>query len=308
MRSEQNVLHASIVVTLILAGFGILFGILSGSYSVVFDGIYDMNDAIVTALALLVSNLIRMSTGEGTINTKLTERFTMGFWHLEPIVLGLNGIMLIGAGVYALINAIGSILEGGRVISFGYVVVYAVISLIISLGMVFYTKNANKALRSEFIALDTQSWLISSAFSVAWIVAFVFGHYIQGTEYGWISPYIDPLALVAVCIVIIPLPVRIVKKAVEDILLVTPLDLKAQVDEVAEKVVKENGFISYRAYVARVGRGRQVELYFIIPIEFPARKLEEWDRLRDKVEKMLGGEHPDHWLTIVFTTDQEWAD
>jgi len=34
----------------------------------------------------------------------------MGFWHLEPIVLGLNGVLLTGAAIYALINAIGSIL------------------------------------------------------------------------------------------------------------------------------------------------------------------------------------------------------
>ena len=40
---------------------------------------------------------------------------------------------------------------------------------------------------------------------------------------------------------------------------------------------------SYRAYVARVGRAIQIELYFIVPKDQPARALDEWDRLRDEI-------------------------
>ena len=32
------------------------------------------------------------------------------------------------------------------------------------------------------------------------------------------------------------------------------------------KIVLRYQFLSYRAYVARVGRGRQIELYFIVPM------------------------------------------
>ena len=62
------------------------------------------------------------------------------------------------------------------------------------------------------------------------------------------------------------------------------------------------------AYVAKVGRGRQIELYFIVPAGWPARALEEWDALRDEIGEAIGGDSPDRWLTIVFTTDREWAE
>ena len=44
-----------------------------------------------------------------------------------------------------------------------------------------------------------------------------------------------------------------------------------------------------------------------MPANWPARRLEEWDSLRDEIGRALGPDSPDRWLTIVFTTDPEWA-
>ena len=30
--------------------------------------------------------------------------------------------------------------------------------------------------------------------------------------------------------------------------------------------------------------------------------------IRDEIGEAIGGESPDRWLTIAFTTDPEWAD
>ena len=51
MASEQGILRLSIAVTLLLAGGGILFGLLSGSFSIVFDGVYSLADASMSGLA-----------------------------------------------------------------------------------------------------------------------------------------------------------------------------------------------------------------------------------------------------------------
>ncbi|MGN6286862.1 MAG: cation diffusion facilitator family transporter [Afipia sp.] len=308
MDSEQGVLRISIAVTILLAGVGILFGLLSGSFAIVFDGFYALTDASMTIVALLVSNLITSSTASGPSSNKLVKHFTMGFWHLEPMVLGLNGVLLTAAAIYALINAIGSLMAGGRHLSFDRAIVYAVITLIISVAMALLDRRANRALQSDFIALDAKAWLMSAALTAALLVAFVFGFLIQGTDLAWMSPYIDPAVLALVCIVIIPMPAPTIKQAMADILLVTPSDLKEHVDKVAKDVVKRYGFLSYRAYVARVGRGRQIELYFIVPPDWPAKKLEEWDQIRNEIGEAIGDDTPDRWLTIAFTTDPEWAE
>ena len=307
MKTEQGLLRVSIVVTILLAGFGILFGVLSGSFAIVFDGVYALTDAVMTVVALLVSNLIASSAAGGG-KGRLVKHFTMGFWHLEPMVLGLNGILLTGAAIYALINAVGSIMAGGRALNFDQAIVYAVVTLIVTIVMAILGSRANRTIQSDFVALDAKAWIMSAGLTSALLVAFVIGYFIQGSAYEWMSPYIDPAALALVCLVIIPIPAGTIRQALADILLVTPSDLKGQVDAVAKAIVERHGFLSYRAYVARVGRGRQIELYFIVPEDFPPKKLQEWDQIRDEIGLAIGDEGPDRWLTIAFTTDPEWAD
>lgn len=312
MTTEQKVLRLSIAVTVLLAGAGILFGLLSGSFAIVFDGIYALVDASMTMVTLLVSNLIAASTATlstgGPRRGKLAERFTMGFWHLEPMVLGLNATLLMGAAIYALINAVGSLMTGGRDLAFDHAIVYAAVTVLVAAGMAVFATRANRTVRSDFLALDAKAWIMSAALTAALLVAFVFGYLIQGTRLQWMSPYIDPAALALVCLVVIPIPVGTMRRALADVLLVTPADLKRHVDAVASDIVRRHGFSSYRAYVARVGRGRQIELFFIVPSGWPPRTLEAWDKIRDEVGAAIGGEGPDRWLTIVFTSDPEWAE
>ena len=303
--SEQAVLRLSIAMTFVVAAVGIGFGMASGSASIIFDGIYSLTDAVMTSVALLVSSLITQRLSERR-QARLVQRFTMGFWHLEPMVLGLNGILLSGAAVYALVTAVGSLLTGGHPLQFGRAILYATVVLII--GMAIHNRHANRSIRSNFVALDVQGWTISAALTGALLAAFVFGWAIQGTALAPLSPYVDPAVLALVCMIVIPLPVPTIRRALADILLITPSDMLAEIDAVARDVVARHGFLDHRAYVARVGRGRQIELYFIVPQGQPPRPLEEWDAIRDQIGEAIGGDITNRWLTIAFTTDPEWAD
>jgi predicted Co/Zn/Cd cation transporter (cation efflux family) len=195
LKTEQGVLRISIAVTILLAGIGILFGLLSGSYAIVFDGVYGLTDATMTIVALFVSNLIESSTASGPARSKLVKHFTMGFWHLEPMVLGLNGILLSGAAIYGLINAVGSIMAGGRPLAFDRAIIYAAVTLVIAVAMAIFGRAVNRTIQSDFVTLDWKAWMMSAALSAALLIAFVFGFLIQGSSLEWVSPYIDPAAL-----------------------------------------------------------------------------------------------------------------
>ncbi|WP_336801343.1 cation diffusion facilitator family transporter [Kaistia sp. MMO-174] len=306
--TEQGVLRASIVVTFLVATFGIVFGLLSGSFSIAFDGVYSLADAGMTTVALGVSHLIVQSAKRDALSGKLRNRFTMGFWHLEPIVLGLNGTILIIVAIYALINALLSIQGGGRELEFGFAIAYAATTLLICLVMATIDWRANRKIQSDFLKPDIHSWVMSGAISGALLVAFAIGYGVENTMLEWISPYIDPVALAVISAAIIPIPIGTVRQAVADMLLLTPPDLKEQVDGVAKETVARHGFLGYRAYVAKVGRAKQIEIYFIVARDGPARRLEEWDRIRDEIGEAIGDESHNRWLTIAFTTDREWAE
>ena len=306
--TEQGVLRLSITVIVVFAVLGIVFGLLSGSAAIVFDGVYSLIDASMTTVALLVANLIATSSAGDLRNRRLVERFTMGFWHLEPIVLGVTGLLLTGAAIYALISAVDSFLTGGRELRFGRALAYAALTLVTCVAMWVLETRANRSIRSSFVALDAKGWLMAALLAAALLVAFTAGWFVQGTRHAWMAPYIDPAVLMLVSLVIIPMPLGTIRQALRDILLVTPPDLKEHVDTVARQVVARYGFVDHRAYVARVGRGRQIELAFIVPPGSPARTVEEWDALRARIGEAIGGDIANRWLTIEFTADPEWAD
>ncbi|SDE29922.1 cation diffusion facilitator family transporter [Paraburkholderia lycopersici] len=305
---ESSVLRLSIAATLLIAVVGLLFGLVSGSFSIVFDGVYSLVDASMSALALAVVRLITSYAVNVDLPRKWRERFTMGFWHLEPMVLGLNGTLLVGVAVYALINGVTSLLSGGHELHFGAALVYAALTVSACVAMAVVESRANRRIRSDFVRLDIKSWIMSAGITAALLIAFSAGYAIQGTRWERLTPYVDPAALVLVCAAIIPIPLTEIRQALLDVLLVAPPDLKQHVDAVAAGFVERYAFQYYRAYVAKVGRSREIELYFVVPPDMPPKRIAEWDAIRDEIGRAIGGDEPHRWLTIMFTSDPQWAE
>ena len=96
--AEQRILRQSIGVTVLVSAFGLL----SGSLSIVFDGVFSTIDAAMSGLALFVSRLVSRPGDD--------RRFQFGYWHIEPMVLAFNGGTLMLACFYAFLNAVDSFL------------------------------------------------------------------------------------------------------------------------------------------------------------------------------------------------------
>ena len=308
LSNEQGVLRTSIVATLFIAAIGIGFGLASGSFSIAFDGVYSLVDASMSGLSLMVVRLITAYASASQVSRKMRDRFTMGFWHLEPMVLALNGILLSGVAIYALINAVSSLLAGGRELAFDVAMIYAVLTVAVCVTIAVAEARANRKIGSDFLRMDVNGWVMSASITTALLIAFCIGYLVQGTAWAWISPYIDPAVLALVCLVIIPMPMSAVRQAMADIFLVTPADFKRHIDSVAQAFVGKHGLQSFRAYVAKVGRSREIELYFIVPESAGTKTIGEWDALREELGDAIGGEGPHRWLTVVFTGDPEWAE
>ena len=136
--AEQRLLRLSIGVTVVVSLFGVVFGLLSGSLSIVFDGVFSAIDAAkMSGLALFVSRLVSRDS--------VNRRFQFGYWHIEPMVLAFNGGTLMLLCFYAFLNAVASFLEGGRQLAFDWAIVYAVVVCVMCFGMFFYERRPTGA-------------------------------------------------------------------------------------------------------------------------------------------------------------------
>lgn len=296
--AEQRLLKLSIAVTIVVSAFGVLFGLLSGSMSILFDGVFAAIDAAMSGLALFVSRLV----------TRVAEnrRFQFGYWHIEPMVLAFNGGTLMLLCFYAFLNAVDSLLAGGRQLDFDWAMAYAVLVCVACFGMYFYERHLNRRIGSDFVRLDTQSWLMSGAITSALFVAFAIAGMLKGTAYEDLSPYADPAVLALLTLVLVFVPIRTVRKALEEILLITPPGLDARVRQVMDEMVVRHGFKTYTSYVAKVGRAQFIEIHIAVPPQSPIDSVGKADAIRREIAEAIGGEGPHRWLTIDFTADPRW--
>lgn len=296
--AEQGLLKLSIAVTIVVAAAGVVFGLLSGSLSIVFDGVFAAIDAAMSGLALFVSRLVSRDAGN--------RRFQFGYWHIEPMVLAFNGGTLMLLCFYAFLNAVGSLLTGGRQLNFDWAIAYAVAVCIVCFGMFFYERHLNRRIGSDFIRLDAQGWLMSAIITSALLVAFAIAWSLQGTAYAWLTPYADPVVLAALTLCLVFVPIRTVRKALTEILLITPPELDGHVRRVMDAVVKRHGFKTYTSYVAKVGRAQFIEIHIAVPPEVRLDNVSTVDAIRREIAAAIGGEGPHLWLTIDFTADPRW--
>ncbi|MGQ3301342.1 cation diffusion facilitator family transporter [Reyranella sp.] len=296
--AEQGLLKLSIAVTIVVSAFGVLFGLLSGSMSILFDGVFSAIDAAMSGLALFVSRLV----------TRVAEnrRFQFGYWHIEPMVLAFNGGTLMLLCFYAFLNALDSLLAGGRQLDFDWAMAYAVMVCVVCFGMFFYERHRNRRIGSDFVRLDTQSWLMSGAITSALLVAFAVAAALKGTACEDLAPYADPAVLALLTLVLVFVPIATVRRALQEILLITPPALDARVRQVMDEMVTRHGFKTYTSYVAKVGRAQFIEIHIAVPPQSPIDSVGKADAIRREIAEAIGGEGPNRWLTIDFTADPRW--
>lgn len=301
MRTEQQALRTSLVAVLALSALGIGFGLVSGSSAIIFDGVFSLIDAVMSMVSIIVAGLITGSTA-GRLSDRTSRRFTMGFWHFEPMVLAANALLMMSVAAYGLVQSVLSVLSGGREIDFGPAIAYAMIVLALTASIGIVEHRANRRIRSEFVAMDVKGWIMAGGVTGALLVAFVIGLLIDGTRLEWLMPYVDPAVLIVVATVLIPVPFATLRRAVADIALVTPPEARREAEEVAARTLEAEGFLDFRLYVAQIGRAKQVEIVFRVPPGLGARPLEDWDRIRGDIQERLGQDDPNHWISVSFTT------
>jgi cation diffusion facilitator family transporter len=294
--TEQGTLKFSIALTVLLGVLGVASGLVTNSQAIIFDGMYSFVDVVPTVVSLLVVKLIARGT---------THRFQYGFWHLEPLVAVLRDAILAIACVYAGIDAVNTLADGGHDVEYGRAAAWAAILCVIGAGMTLLLNRRAKALNSPMLKLDARSWLVSTFLSLALLIGFAMATALAGTSLqGW-TPYLDAIALLSMALIMLPMPLIGLWRSMSDVLQVAPDELNQRVHAVMDSLLKERQFLEYTSYIAKAGRGRFVEIHVLVPPDWRI-DIATADAIRSEVSQRLNAGEPTFWLTIDFTADRRW--
>ena len=230
---------------------------------------------------------------------------------LEAQTLKLSiGATLLAAGLilllaYAFVGAIASLLSGGYRVQLGPAILYAVLTLVLCIGVTVRMRQQNVRLGSALVRLDAQAWFTSTIVTGALLLAFLATRAIEETTLAWLIPYMDPGVLAVLTLALLPVPLKEAGIAFRDIFGITPTELDSHVRRVMADFVATHGFSGFESYVTRAGRAAFIEISVLVPPDMPAMPVAHFDALRAEIGEAIGEEGPDRWLTIVFTTDPE---
>lgn len=295
---EQQLLKRSIHGAIGIACLSVSFGFITGSKSIMFDGMFSVLDASLSSLSLFVLRLIG--------NNPSSRRFQYGFWHIEPLVLVFNGSLLILLCLYAFINAIQTLVEGGNHFELGWAMGYSFAVTVICFAVFLRQKYANNSIVSPIIELDIKGWMLSTAISAGIFMAFALAWFLRDTQYAYLIPYVDSTILATLILFVIPVPAKIVLNAIKEVLQITPVELDNKIQQLMQQLSRHYGFLNYSHYVTRIGRGLFLEVYVVLPENMEHTGISELDRIRDQIAQTVQEPELTLWMSVSFCRDEKW--
>jgi predicted Co/Zn/Cd cation transporter (cation efflux family) len=129
----------------------VVWGIASGSQMILLDGVYGFV-GVLTSLVLLY--------GATVATSEPTARYPFGRESMTPLVIGVQGFVLLATLFYAAVEAAFTIVAGGSEVTAGSGILYGMVATVGSLG--FWTWIHRKATASEILRSEAVAWKVAA--------------------------------------------------------------------------------------------------------------------------------------------------
>ena len=296
-QKEQFVLKISLYCAVILAIFGITYGIYIGSKAIIFDGLVAFLSIILILLSVITSKFIYKEDD---------DIFQYGYMRFEPMVNLFKSLILLILCAYALINGIQEILDGGYEVKFDKAMLYSFFSMLLSIGIWLYTAYQAKILGSPLISVDSLEWFIDSVLYMGGFL--VFGAvwlFDKESQTIW-ARYLDPALLALLSMILAVMPLKVFIKNLADLVMVAPKDMDDKIDTLLQNISKKYNFSDYDTHVAKSGRFFMIEVNILMGESFKIQNIDEMDLIRDEIEQGLDIPSYKIWLSVSFTKNPKW--
>lgn len=292
-KPERSAMRFSIYGALTLGVVGILFAIWSKSQAVLLDGAFNLISFIMAALALRISKLM---------DSPETERYPVGYVAYEPFFILIKGLLLLLLTLVVIASNVVILVNGGNNLELGYVIIYLIGVVIVNWAIFFYIRRQEQSGTSPILELERQNWMINAMISSAIVISFVFVFLFKDGFLSDYVQYVDQAVVIVVGFISLPVPYRAVKQGLSELLLIAPDEsVKAQVNAVIHRSLKDTSLIDWNAVVLKTGRKIWVTLY-VNPSknEIPANY---GDIVRNKVDPALEEIASSHNIDVIITQD-----
>jgi len=300
VNEETRALKISIAGAAFMVVSGLLFFWLTRSEAILLDGVFSSIGFLMAMLTLKVAQLVVLPDD---------DHFNFGYAHFAPLINLLKALLMLVLSIVAAASAVYALFAGGRPLAVGVAVIYGALGTLGCFIFAFIISRAAKRTGSELVAVDAKGWVIDTLLTAAVLAAFLFGWFIQdGPLAAWLN-YIDPLLVIILVAVSLPIPLQIFVANLKDFLGHAP---EAGVHEAVEagflEAVRDVPLKDHRIRLLRLGNTLNILIHMQPDKGFTVNGVADLDFLRDKIRAELDKLGARIVLDVLFVDDMRFAE
>jgi cation diffusion facilitator family transporter len=283
--TERRPLLRSIGLTGLIGVLGIIWGVVSGSQMILLDGAYALIGLVVSWLLLLASRLAGSEPG---------GRYPFGREAITPLVIGVQGFVLLATLAFAAFEAVTTIREGGSVVTAGPAIVYSTITTIAS--VVFWLWLRSVAGDSDLLIAEATAWRIGAMRGVGMLIGFITMAALVSSSRDEAAAYVDPVMVLITCVLFLAAPLRMVRTTILELLEGEPdPEIRTAVYDAVAAVAERHHIADPVVRTTKVGPKLYVELEAVVSGEVTVA---EQHHMREELRDLLDEMPFDLWLNV----------
>jgi predicted Co/Zn/Cd cation transporter (cation efflux family) len=295
--AEQRSLIISLTAAAVVSVAGIAWGLVVSSQIILFDGLYGVIGTVLSGLTLQVSTLVKRGP---------SARYPFGREALGPLVLGVQGLVLVGAFSYAVIDAIQIILTGGGDTQLGAALIYAILAFLGSVAIYLVLRRMSHD--SELVAAEAAQWLAAVYLGIAMLVGFITALLLQDSQWSWLAGYVDPALVLVAAVVVAPTPISMIRTTMRELLEAAPgEETQGPIEDAVKEVTELFALpVPVSVLIGKLGRKVYVEVDYLV--EVGRWTISDVDKIRRELGRRLEEPGLNYWLNVELHTDPDWDD
>lgn len=251
---EKRAISFSLIAGIILLIIEIMMSIKTDSKAMLADALYDSIDIIIVILTLFLIKLY---------HTPISEKKPFGFSQLESFFLLIKTFMVLALNISIIINAIISIINGGKEIDVIEVSLFQFILFIGNLIIWLIIRNINKKINSPTIKVEVMAWKFDMIYSLGMALAFFLIQTLKETNFKSIIPYFDQVVVIISSTIMLPELFKVLKENITSVLLFAPnKNLTDEIKKIIENNLLNTNMKILHYDIIKTGRKTWISVYF----------------------------------------------
>jgi cation diffusion facilitator family transporter len=249
-------------------------------------------DVVVCILAIFVAR---------KVHEPANQRYQYGYSKYEPLMTTVEGVLLAGACVGAIVYSARDLIHPDPVESAYIIVIYSAASFLLSVIFGWWMKRVGKRIGSPLVRAEAELWIVDGwlalGVTAAFVASFALGHI--GTVQA--SAYVDPIVCIVLSVIFLKKPYDILRDSVSDLVDANPYADTVNAIEESARALAERFHLEGLEWVRVRKAGRRV-FVMVSFFEDPGESLEDMDLARQAVTQEMASLHPDVEVAVLFSS------